>query len=363
MNSAPGTLEHGLTRLDGLRRGAFLLALRSSVLSALVVRRDTRLVLFASLHAVVVFMLSIYYPVLLFVLAPVLLGVAHLAADVRYLVLRRRLGRWWQRAVIGACAAFVLLAALAQLGWVRWPERAEFGLAATWAMAGVIAGSLKSRAWTRVTVGVALVLAAATVALCWPRAFRLAYLHAHNLIALAVWPLFFRSRLKLLSLLRVPILLAAGLLATGITYRASLGSPGVRQFGLHVLELSDWVAPTLRADWAIGVTSAFVFLQAVHYSVWLSVIPQSAMPGQGTLSFRQSARSLRADFGSLGTVALLAAIAAIILFATTGAPRASATYMSLALFHGYLELVLLLYFWVAREPLAQGADISWRRTT
>lgn len=348
------TLERGLSELDAVRRSAFLAALRSRVLAPLVVERDRRLVLFASLHATVALVLSIHYPVLTFVLAPVCLGVAHVAADVRYLVLRRGLEPVWRRVVVAACTVFVLAAVLTLFGWLPWSERAQFGLAATWAGAGVVLASRRSRAWKRAGIGLLLVVAVAGVAWRWPSAVRLAYLHAHNLVALAVWPLFFRRRLPLLSALRGPIVLAAGLLAGGVAAGATLHAPGVRQWGLTVLDLSVWLAPAVRVDTAVGITSAFIFLQAIHYSVWLSVIPQAAMAGQGTLSFRQSARALRADFGTAGTLAVVGGIAAVLLFATTNAPRASATYMSLALFHGYLELVLLLYFWVAREPLAGG---------
>jgi hypothetical protein len=344
-------IARSLSPLDGLRRGTFRLALGSRVLSALVVRRDRRLAFFASLHAAAAFVLAVYYPVLLFVLGPVVLGVAHVAADVRYLVLRRRLEGWWRYVVVASCSAFVLLAVLAQLRWFRLSDRVEFGLAVGWAVTGVVAGALESRAFGRAMLGVALSAAVAAAAFSWPRGFRLAYLHGHNLVALAVWPLFFRRRLALLGWLRVPIVGAAVLLASGVAYRASLASPGARQFGLHVLELSDWVAPVLRADLAVGLTSAFVFLQAVHYSVWLSIVPQAAMAGEGTLSFRQSYRSLRADFGGLGFALVLVCMLGVLLFATAGAPRASATYLGLAMFHGYLELVLLLYFWIARRPL------------
>jgi hypothetical protein len=312
------------------------------------------------MHATIAFALSIFHPVLLFVLAPVVLGVVHVAADVRYLVLRRRLARSWRRVVVAFCAVFVLLAILSLFGWVPWSERTQFGLVGVWAMTGVAMGFSRSRAWWRAAAGSMLVVTVSTIALCWPHAFRIAYLHGHNLIALAVWPLFFRHPMKLLRLLGVLVVLVAGLLVTGVTHRVSLESPGSRQFGLHVLELSDWVAPALRADVAIGVTSAFVFLQAIHYSIWLSVVPQAAMPGQGTLSFRQSARSLCADFGHGGVKLLIGCIAAILLLATVSVTHASTTYMTLATFHGHLELVLLLYFWVAREALAEEAFGSAR---
>lgn len=353
--SARTTMEHGLGTLDALRRRSFGLAVRAPLLSTFVGRRDRRLAVQASIHATTAFVLSIYYPVLLFVLGPVLFGVAHVASDVRYLVLRRRLGRTWRAIVLAGCATLVVLAVLGQLRWIRWADQASVGFTVAWAAAGVVAASLRSKAWLRAAGGLLLTLGAGLIGRRWPEALRLAYLHGHNLIALAAWPLFFRTRLKWLGLLRVPILGAAALLASGFAYRASLASPGVRQFGVHAFQLADCIAPVSRADWALGMTSAFVFLQAVHYSVWLGVVPQAEMHGEGTLSFRQSVRALRRDFGAVGITLLVGCIVAVLLLATSDAPRASATYLRLAMFHGYLELVMLLYFWVAREPLAVRA--------
>jgi hypothetical protein len=276
------------------------------------------------------------------------------AADVRYLVLRRRLQPWWQSVVVAACVGLVGLGALERLHWLRPSAGVELWLVLLWAALGVVAGAAQSRAWTRAAIALALVLAVGTVAAYFPRGFRLLFLHAHNLVALAIWPLFFRTPLRMLSWLRILVLGAALLLASGVLFRTTLASSGVQQFGVHVLQVSDWVAPVLRADYAIGVTSAFVFLQAVHYAIWLSVIPQAELPGQGTYSFRRSVRSLITDFGRLGLVLLLICVAAVLLYACVDAPRASASYLGLAMFHGYLELVLLLYFWVAGQPLTNG---------
>ena len=135
-------------------------------------------------------------------------------------------------------------------------------------------------------------------------------------------------------------------LACGVFYRVSLASPGAHQFGVHALDLASTLSPFARADLALGVTSAFVFLQAVHYAIWLNVIPQAEQPGEGTLSFRQSGRGLLGDFGALGLGLVVVLVLAVIGAATLSPLRASTSYLSLALFHGYLEVVLLLYFWV-----------------
>jgi hypothetical protein len=112
--------------------------------------------------------------------------------------------------------------------------------------------------------------------------------------------------------------------------------------------MSDWIAPFARPELALGVAGAYVFLQSVHYGVWLSFIPQEELEGQGTLTFRMSARSLLSDLGLRGALAVLLAALAVIVGACFAVHRARGLYLSLAMFHGYLELAMLAYFFVVR---------------
>jgi hypothetical protein len=124
--------------------------------------------------------------------------------------------------------------------------------------------------------------------------------------------------------------------------------------------MADQVAPGLRGDRAIGVTSAFLFLQAVHYIIWLRVIPsrdtageRAAVPAASEGSAPAGRRlflpaTLRDDFGGWG-LAAIAGASLLVMGAGLFQPRAARTlYLSLAGFHVYLELVMLLYFWIAR---------------
>ena len=140
----------------------------------------------------------------------------------------------------------------------------------------------------------------------------------------------------------------------------SLLSSGARAFNLHVLDVAAWIAPVKRVDRAVGLTSAFVFLQAVHYAVWLSVVPQGELPGQGTVGFRRTGNGVLADFGPVGAALVALAFLVVLLGACENPVRSSASYMSLALFHGYLELVVVLYFWVSGQ--APGREDRGART-
>jgi hypothetical protein len=97
---------------------------------------------------------------------------------------------------------------------------------------------------------------------------------------------------------------------------------------------------------ALGLGLSFVLLQSVHYAVWLSYVPQDDLRGQGLQSFRMSWRALRRDL-PLPLLVLTAVVAAAVLGASlVSAHRTRQLYMSLASFHGYLELAAASFLYV-----------------
>jgi hypothetical protein len=279
------------------------------------------------------------------VLGPVLFGVAHVAADVRYLVLRQELSRWWRRAIVAASATLIALRVVEE-SHLRPTARLEFAFASAFALCAVGAAVAARGRPRRAAAAASVVLGMGVAAVAFPELAQLALLHAHNLVALALLFLLFPARVGRLA---APLLLIAAFavaLAAGAGYRLTLASSGVQGFHRHVLEIADWVAPGLRADYAIGVTSAYVFLQSVHYLIWLFLIPQRAQRGEGTLTFAMTARSLIKDFGAIGLTIVVVLALSVLCAAAFDAPRAQRTYLSLAMFHAYLELSMLSYLWV-----------------
>jgi hypothetical protein len=347
-------LERGVSPLDQLRSAGFRLFRSSSLFASLAYRREQRLAFIVGLHALLACGLALVFPVHLFVLGPVLFGVLHVAADVRYLVLRQGLARWW-RAIVGlGCVALIALRVAEETHLWRQPARLEFAFATCFAL-GAVAAALAARgSIRRAVVAFGAVLGLGAMALTWPESARLLLLHAHNLIAVALLRLVFPARA---SRLFVPLLLVFALgvaLASGAFYRLTLHSGFALAFHRHVLEVADWVAPGLRADRAIGVTCAYVFLQSVHYVMWLVVIPQRSQRGEGTLTFAMSARSLLKDFGILGVLVIAVLALGVVGFALFDVQRAQRTYLSLGMFHAYLEISMLAYLWV-RQHGRRGA--------
>ncbi|MGC4087237.1 MAG: hypothetical protein QM756_04895 [Polyangiaceae bacterium] len=229
-------------------------------------------------------------------------------------------------------------------------QRIELVLGAfTVALAALSAANVQRR-FGRAALGLGAAALGGIAGTLAPEVTRVALLHLHNLVAIVLLFVLFPARGRS-SKLSWSLVAALGLaLASGVFYRVTLASSGQRGFGTHVFELADWVAPGLRADWALGLTCAFVFLQSVHYLAWLVLIPQRAQRGEGTLAFGMSLRSLLRDFGAPAACLVLLLALALPGAALFGAWRAQRAYLSLANFHAYLELASLTYFWVRGKP-------------
>jgi hypothetical protein len=341
-------VERAAEPLDKARKAWLALCLQSRLLKAVLSRRASRIAALASLQAVVAFGLALYFPVLLFALGPVLFGVAHVAADVRYLVLRQELAGWWRHVVWLGCAALLAVRTSTALGVSMDATTLETLLAAAFLATASVAGRARGGSTSRTALSLSATVAAATAALLHPDGARLVFLHAHNLIAVGLWLYLFAARRRSAALPLFLIAAFAGLLASGALYRTTLASPGASAFHLHVFTISDWIAPFARADLAVGLVSAFVFLQSMHYGVWLSSVPQETLKTQGTTTFRMSVRSWFSDFGVPGGLAIAVAAVAVLLGGVFELHRTRELYLSLAMFHGYLELALLAYFFVLR---------------
>ena len=343
--------------LDWCRRGWFSWLVQSDVVRATLAHRDRRITTVACASVLLAALGAVYFPVLLFTLGPVVLGVAHVAADVRYLVLRRNLARWWQNSVWLGCTALIGLRVLEELGLLRHADRLEFGVAAGFATVAVCAGLRERGSRKRALLAGAVLAFATTYAIFQPRTARYVFLHAHNVIALLAWATLFRSNKRWLL---APAALLAGsvvVLASGALAKQTLASPFAASFHLHVFTVSDWLAPFADPRLAIGVTTTYLFLQSVHYSAWLSWIPQEEQPRGGTLTFRMSLRSLFSDLGTKGVAAVGIAAGAVLVGACFDLHRAQGLYLSLATFHGYLELALLAFFWVrAKNGAPHGSE-------
>jgi len=341
--------EAWLGPLDRARTALFVRALRIAPLRAVLVEKRRRVPALLLLHASAAFGLSVFSPTLLLVIGPLLLGVPHLLADLRYLVLRQRLGARARAWLVGG-SLLLLGLRLADLAGSPALLRFELPLAALWVAGGAALGAPRLTDWRAWTIG-GVACALAAVGWVTPGAVRIAMAHAHNVIAIAVWAFVFcQARRRALVVMAV---LAAATLLLVLSPLAWFGfKHGLAQsFGLHVFMAADQLAPFARgAPLALGIVTSFAFLQSVHYAVWLHAIPQETTRGEGSLSFRMSLRALLRDFGPWGA-ALAALLVVVVPLGGLVAPlRTQSIYLSLATFHGYLELSALAFWWQGRRP-------------
>jgi hypothetical protein len=281
------------------------------------------------------FVLTLVAPLWLLALGPILLGVPHLVADARYLVVQPGLHR---RGALAWLAALPLVAT-------------GFGAPAFVSLLSIVPAVLMANG-TRARKSLALVAWAAlsAVALRWEFPFLLGFLHLHNVVALGWWWAM-RPRTKLAALVPLAVLAgtAAIFLGVGEPVISALGGWEAPLTGASFNEYIESNAPELGATMAIRLVLSFAFLQSVHYAMWLRLVPEDARTRTAPRPFEASWQALKQDFG----VPALLAFAGLALFiAAWGAldlAQARWGYLRLAGFHGYLELAAAAFFFVERK--------------
>lgn len=262
-------------------------------------------------------------PFWLLALGPILWGIPHVLSDFRYLVLRPGLHRR-----IRLCLGAGLPLAFAGIGW----HPVECGLVAAMMAALLAEGAFWKKAVVLAAGGLLFWLSVRVGSLSL-----LVFAHAHNFIALALWWVWRPSH----GLLRfgVPVAFGAAGAAIWLGWIAPSSTsvawaPQGMAAGYHLGQL----APGLAESWALRLVLLFAFAQAVHYGIWLRLIPEDDRPQPSPRTYAASFRALERDFGPLllwGSLLLMTGLAAWAVFDLV---EARAGYLRMALFHGYLEL-------------------------
>ncbi|HEY5951358.1 MAG TPA: hypothetical protein VIV40_37955 [Kofleriaceae bacterium] len=268
-------------------------------------------------------------PALLLVWMPIVLGVPHIASDVRFLVLP--LPRRQVVVSLGACAALVALKAASLVGGVSL-LRAEMIVVAVWLLALLALARPSSRSHVMQRHGAAVkpsralwlfaAFAAMTI-IALPLQFAIIAAFAHNFIAIIAWLVVKRpARREAACVIATIAIAVAVLVVAGPTVAAVTGgsaSPWLTvDKAAHVM-FGGVALPTARA-----LMIGFAFLQAVHYAIWLDWIPRG-----------------RPRLATKPWLLVVAGTLAVVGAAVVDPAWARATYLALATFHIYLELVVL----------------------
>jgi hypothetical protein len=292
--------------------------------------RTARVAAYAAVGLVGSLLVACFAPVWAFALGPIVLGVPHLLADVRYLVMRpglhRRaplvvsvatplaIGMFAQSAAIGLSAGFGAVA------FARAPLRRKTALFAAWAL---------------------VVLVAAT----WDREALLVVVHLHNFAAVALFvAAFARSRRVGIAIALAALAMAAALAGGALddvllrfTSRAT-GPATAADLSFMI----DTLAPIADPVLGLRLTTLFVFMQGVHYVLWLRIIPDEARERPGIRSFASSLRALEHDVGQGVLVVFALGALAVAARATTSLEAARMLYLRGASFHAWLEIAFAL---------------------
>jgi hypothetical protein len=333
------TAERALAPLDVVRRHALLLL--GPLGGPLIRDRELRVALTGCAAVALALVTTAAAPLWAMALGPVLLGVPHLMADVRYLVVRPGLHR---RKLLVLCAGAPLLLAALNLGVLA-------GLLAC-AAALLVARTSPGRR----IAGLLCVAALAWAAALAGQLADLAFAHLHNFCALAFFWLW-RPRTQRLHALPLILfaLAAAALLLGGLDSLWTVTSHWAPA-GLTAGDRLDALAPGLPQLLASRLVLLFAFAQTVHYAVWLRLLPEEDRARRTPRSFAASFRALKADFGALGLAACALLALAIAGWAAFDLAEAHDGYLRLAVFHGHLELAALaLLFAEGRNPSGTNA--------
>lgn len=297
----------------------------SAVLRRIAVDRRARLACGVAIALALALATSVLAPTAAFLWAPLVLGIPHVIADARYLLLAP-----YRRIPLRARDSVLAVAALA-IAVVTAP----------WLGAAVVVGAVALTPTTRPLRCFAVLIAALALACAaWASPILTAYalMHGHNLVALAI----------LVALApRTGALLALGALAiTAAIFAGAFDfvAPSVDAIAGYVLP--DRAFDSLSPIAATRLALSFLFLQSVHYAVWLRLIPATLRPHDGMRGFGASLRALQRDVPGIAIFVALAVALPALAFATS-ALEWRMLYVQLVGGHAYLELAVLAR-WLAR---------------
>jgi hypothetical protein len=301
---------------------------------ALAANREARIAIGTTLMVLLACVITMVAPVMLLALGPILLGVPHLLADVRYCVVRTG----WHRDRVARLAFIPIVATAFGAGL-------SIGLAAV----GIVIVAARAPVRRKV-IGLGIVaglIVLTTIAGRWWDVF---IVHVHNFVAVGLW-LAWRRRQRRWHLVPLAVIGVCSVLVC--LWPAPLGL-GV----LGSIPERHWfvfLAPGLSEGLALRLVLLFAFMQSVHYGLWLRAVPDEDRKATTPRTFRASLRALERDVGRwlvwltvLGTVGLALWAAADLFAARLG-------YLRFARFHAVLE------FCVAALLLVESRTIVTRR--
>jgi hypothetical protein len=370
------TLLQALSLFDFFRARALRFTASSGLLRALFINRAWRLACLFTLSYCLYFALALTIPLWVLLMGPLLFGVPHILASLRYVSPmvpstehRRRIP---DRALMISLGAIYILMAMLRL-LTPTLARISFQFAVhsdLLEVIGLIAVTAIIAIWVRryhqaaIASQLLIFLGSSGVAglLLWtslryPLWTLTALAFGHNAVAFFYWFIRTRTRAErwivgyaLTLFIIAHVLILGGYLDSVIFFSLSYFGESILHGHFALDSAYDTISSlTFSPEMMVRLIVAYALGQSLHYFVWMKAIPDQYHGAEMPTSFRQCYKYLKQDFGKWVLVAACAVIA-VYLGATILIDSAAArsTYLLGASFHGYLEIAGLS-FWIFRQ--------------
>jgi hypothetical protein len=348
--------------LDHFRASILRSTLRIDLFRSWFLNRPSRLLILFGLASASALVLSVFFPLWVLLLGPLIYGVPHIFSSIRYFhhsVIRTspREVRDDQRFRMFKVLGGVLVAVFAyrllitvdyfQLNLPSMSEWAgstyiELGaLGFTVAMAAWIYGI----AWRQIVQGLLFAIPLVLGFVFYPAWTIGALVLIHNFVAFVYWMIASEKDERKVATFAFAVTLAV----TALIFAGAFDSWGKPSLILDLASLSIVDTGKLIAPWSSNETLllhaciAFAFGQSLHYFVWLKAIPDQHHYQKIPTTFRHSLTLLRGDFGYTMASALIAlSVGSVVFWSFMSFQKARLIYFCLASYHGYLELAGLV---------------------
>jgi hypothetical protein len=312
--------------LDGARRPMVRALVRVEPARRLFVVRERRVLAGALVAVATSFAVAAWQPLIALWLGAALFGVPHVVSGIRQVAVREPLARATR--VLVALAVVVGVVELCGSG-----TRIADGAVRAYVL--LFAAAIVVELGARHALAVAAVVVAAAGALVAPRLTLIALGHLHGLGAVA-W---FTRRARARGVVVWPFVAAVALVLAGSALGAFDG------LWATTLWAPRSAAASIVAE-AAGTTVdgvlfrralfLYAFGQALHFAVWLRLVPELERPSKLPQTFRRALALFEADFGRWARPLLVACVASVPLI-LWGGGTAREAYFALTYFHVGLE--------------------------
>lgn len=334
-----------LFHMDFMRGLLLKKTLRVSFFRELFTNRALRLSVLFLLACLIYLPLSLFFPVWVAVVGPIIYGVPHIIASFRYSQVESVPST--RSLFIGVWTLVTIYRVVTDLGFwshVKFVSDVDIELL-SFVLTLLVFGGIRRSSGFELLKSLALVMALLLSAWYLPLEFSAFLLLFHNAVAFIYWIARTRpgvERAVALTCTFVFLALTAAILAGSFEFLYKIFSPQgfIARFNFGYEELGQVLVPhsgNYRVWFNFFV--AYVFGQSLHYFVWLKAIPEQHLPSQTPVSFRISYEWLVRDFGrKVLAILLISVVSTLAMWLVFNMNEARIIYFAIASYHGFHEL-------------------------